>query len=66
VWSSVEDIADLPRILTERLQHYFSTYKIVPGEEPQLRVQQVYGLDHASRVIEAALADYRALQGMVD
>jgi inorganic pyrophosphatase len=61
VWSAVTDITDLPRILVERLQHYFSTYKLVPGADLQINVQQVYGLDHAVRVIEAAIADYQAL-----
>jgi inorganic pyrophosphatase len=61
VWSAVTDITDLPRILVERLQHYFSTYKLVPGADLQINVQQVYGLDHAVRVIEASIADYHAL-----
>ncbi|CAN5761956.1 inorganic pyrophosphatase [soil metagenome] len=61
VWSNVTDLTDLPRILVERLQHYFSTYKLVPGEDLQIRVQQAYGLDHARRVIDASIADYRAL-----
>src|SRR5919108_6110568 len=30
VWSGVSDLSDLPIILVERLQHYFSTYKLVP------------------------------------
>jgi inorganic pyrophosphatase len=61
VWSGVNDLADLPRILVERLQHYFSTYKLVPGADLQISVQDVYGLDHAVRVVEAAIADYRSL-----
>jgi inorganic pyrophosphatase len=61
VWSGVNDLADLPRILVERLQHYFSTYKLVPGADLQISVQEVYGREHAARVVEAAIADYRAL-----
>jgi inorganic pyrophosphatase len=61
VWSAVADITDLPRILAERLEHYFATYKLVPGTELQIRVQQVYGVEHARRVIDAAIEDYRAL-----
>ena len=61
VWSAVADISDLPRILAERLEHYFATYKLVPGTELQIRVQQVYGVEHARRVIDAAIEDYRAL-----
>ena len=61
MWNNVADLSDLPTILVERLQHYFSTYKLVPGADAQIHVQAVYGVDHASRVIEAALADYEAL-----
>ncbi len=61
VWSGVSDIASLPQILVERLQHYFSTYKLVPGEEPQIAVQKVYGVWQAGRVIQAAISDYRSL-----
>jgi inorganic pyrophosphatase len=61
VWSGVSDLSDLPRILSERLQHYFSTYKIVPGEDLQITVQQLYGADHAADVIRAAMADYADL-----
>jgi inorganic pyrophosphatase len=61
VWSGVSDLAELPRILVERLQHYFSTYKLVPGAARQIEVQRVYGAEHAGRVVEAAVADYREL-----
>ncbi len=61
IWSGVDDITDLPDILVERLHHYFSTYKLVPGHDLQIEVQRVYGVEHASRVIEAAIADYATL-----
>jgi inorganic pyrophosphatase len=47
--------------MVERLQHYFQTYKLVPGAKPQIAVQRVYGVEHAARVVEAAVADYQAL-----
>jgi len=61
MWSGVGDLADLPRILTERLEHYFSTYKLVPGADLQLKVKQVYGAEYAARVVNAAIADYETL-----
>ena len=61
VWSGVSDLSDLPIILVERLQHYFSTYKLVPGQTLQIEVQRVYGVVHAASVIDAAIADYNAL-----
>lgn len=59
IWGGVEDIADLPAIKTERLQHYFSTYKLIPGKEIDIRVDYVYGREEALKVIEAAETDYR-------
>ena len=61
MWSGVQDVSDLPQILVERLHHYFSTYKLVPGDELQIHVQQIYGVEHAAKVIEAAVADYQTL-----
>jgi inorganic pyrophosphatase len=58
IWGGVEDISDLPAIKTERLQHYFSTYKMVPGKEIDIRVDTVYGREEALKVIEAAKTDY--------
>jgi inorganic pyrophosphatase len=61
VWGGAQDVGDLPQILIERLRHYFTTYKLVPGERPQLVVRETYGRDHAVRVVEAAVQDYRTL-----
>ena len=61
VWGSVTDIEQLPPILVERLQHYFTTYKLVPGARPQIEVQRVYGEAHAARVVQAATEDYKTL-----
>ena len=58
IWGNVQDISDLPDIKTERLQHYFKTYKMIPGREVDIKVDHVYGREQALRVIEAALADY--------
>lgn len=58
VWGKAEDITDLPAILVERLSHYFATYKMIPGEESRLKVERVYGRDHAQQVVQAAMADY--------
>jgi inorganic pyrophosphatase len=58
VWGNARDITDLPDILIERLRHYFSTYKMIPGEESYLKVERTYGVEHAYQVVEAAVADY--------
>ena len=58
VWGDAEELSDLPDILVERLRHYFSTYKLVQGEEANISIDQVYGSAHALKVVEASLADY--------
>lgn len=59
VWGEARDVRDVPHVLIERLQHYFVTYKLVPGQRPQARVNRVYGRAHAQRVVKAAMADYK-------
>jgi inorganic pyrophosphatase len=58
VWAGVQDISELPDILIERLRHYFSTYKMVPGEASKLTVEGVFGAEHAFNVVEASTKDY--------
>ena len=58
IWGDVEDITDLPEIKTERLQHYFSTYKMQPGKDVDIKVDFVYGREEALKVIAASEKDY--------
>lgn len=54
------DIGDCPRVLVDRIQHYFLTYKDMPGAaRPRTELAGVYGAGAAREVIEAALGDYR-------
>jgi inorganic pyrophosphatase len=63
VWGGARNIGDVPPVLVERLQHYFLTYKLVPGEPVRATIGKVYGLPHARRVVRAAMADYTATFG---
>lgn len=58
VWGDARDLRDLPAVLVERLQHYFMTYKLVPGEKPQVTIARVYGRSHAVKVVQASMDDY--------
>jgi inorganic pyrophosphatase len=60
VWGEAQDIADIPLGLVRRLEHYFVTYKQIPGagERSRVEVLQAYGREHALRVVAASLADY--------
>jgi len=59
VWGVARNVSDVPPVLIERLQHYFLTYKLVPGQRAQARIASVYGRAHALKVVRAAMADYR-------
>src|SRR5690606_6008295 len=59
-WADVQDLVELPEAVIDRLVHYFETYKLAPGGDADITVQRRYGREHAYRVIEAAMEDYRA------
>jgi inorganic pyrophosphatase len=63
IWNGVEDVGSLPSVLIERLEHYFSTYKLVAGQEPKISIQAVYASQHARQVVSAAMADYQEAYG---
>ena len=42
-----------------RLEHYFLTYKLVPGEASEVVIEERYGREHAFAVIEASIEDYQ-------
>lgn len=57
-WGSLTDLHELPEKMVERLRHYFSTYKLVPGSGVPALPIRAYGKDHAYDVIRASQADY--------
>jgi len=59
VWGHARDVGDLPNVLVERLQHYFLTYKLVPGEKANAYIKRIYGYKHALKVVNAAIEDYK-------
>jgi len=62
-WQDINDLPDLPKALIERLQHYFSTYKLIPGKEDLTYIADIYNAEHAFKVVEAALLDYEETYG---
>ena len=59
IFSDDVDISDLPLAMVDRLEHYFLTYKMVPGHEHDVSIEERYGRDHAHAVVAAAMTDYR-------
>jgi inorganic pyrophosphatase len=62
-WGKSEDVDSIPDIFVERLTHYFSTYKMVPGEDSNAVIAKAYDRAHAVRVIEASIEDYQEEYG---
>ena len=58
VYGKIDEIADLPAALVDRLIHYFSTYKQHRAEPHVVSLGEPYGRAHAEEVITAAMADY--------
>jgi inorganic pyrophosphatase len=62
-WGDVMDVSELPKALIERLRHYFSTYKLVPGHEANISIECVYDNKRAMEVVQASMDDYNELYG---
>lgn len=63
LWANVGDINELPAVLIDRIYHYFSTYKLVPGHEVDIKIGTPYGREHAEKVVKAAMNDYQEHYG---
>lgn len=58
IWADAQDIDDLPEAIIGRLHHYFSTYKLMPDEDPVISIECMYDKEHAQKVLSAAIEDY--------
>jgi inorganic pyrophosphatase len=58
VFDHANDLQDLPVNMVDRLDHYFRTYKAVPGAAGRVEIEARYGMTDACAVVEAAIADY--------
>jgi inorganic pyrophosphatase len=63
LYAHIQDISELPEVYVERLRHYFSTYKLIPGQDTVVEVSEAYGREHAFKVINAAIEDYNETYG---
>ncbi|MGD2148349.1 MAG: inorganic pyrophosphatase [Anaerolineae bacterium] len=57
-WSDTTEVSQLPEVLVNRLEHYFSTYKMGPRGESQMAIESVFDREYALRVVAAAIEDY--------
>lgn len=66
LYQDAETLTDLPTHMIDRLEHYFKTYKMIPGSSTSVVIEERYGADHAHLVVEAAIADYKTEIAGVD
>lgn len=59
-YGAFTDISQVPKSVIDSLEHYFLTYKEIPKDNEQLKVEiaEVYGKEAALQVIEAGDKDY--------
>ncbi|HEX6124002.1 MAG TPA: inorganic pyrophosphatase [Pyrinomonadaceae bacterium] len=61
VFEQYSELAELPKGIVDRFEHYFLTYKSLPGEASVCEIPYSYGRQESYDVIGAAVADYRDL-----
>jgi len=62
-YEQASDISDISKVLIDRLLHYFSTYKLTPGNEANTYIDGVFGAEQAWKVVNAAIQDYEEMFG---
>ncbi|HEY0429281.1 MAG TPA: inorganic pyrophosphatase [Pyrinomonadaceae bacterium] len=61
VFEQYQEIAELPKGILERFEHYFLTYKNLPDEPKKCEIAYSYGREQSYEIIRAAIADYSDL-----
>ena len=61
VFEQYKEIAQLPKGIVERFEHYFLTYKSLPDEQNKCEIAFSYGREQSYNVIQAAIDDYSEL-----
>ncbi|MBS2022015.1 MAG: inorganic pyrophosphatase [Deltaproteobacteria bacterium] len=62
LYGAMNELSELPKKLTDRLSHYFLTYKQPPGSKTSTcEIVEVYGRDEAHEVIRRSFSDYASL-----
>ncbi len=65
IYGTYRDISDVPFLVIERLKHYFTTYKDIPGEDERKCVlTHVYDVEAAHEVIRRSVEDYNEEYGL--
>jgi inorganic pyrophosphatase len=63
VFEQYTEMSDLPKGILAKFEHYFLTYKNLPGEPNKCEIAYSYNREDSYAVIHEAMADYHALLG---
>ncbi|MBA3899838.1 MAG: inorganic pyrophosphatase [Bacteroidetes bacterium] len=67
VYQTWKDISEVPESIVKRLEHYFLTYKNIPGEVPnRCEITHTYGREEALEVIRRSQLDYEKEYGNLE
>lgn len=59
VYQGWDDISQVPESIVTRLEHYFKTYKDMPGQtKPRCEITHTYGREEAHEVLKRSRKDY--------
>jgi inorganic pyrophosphatase len=62
-YGEVNDISEMPKMVIDRVRHFFLTYKDLDGGAKNVEITHVYGKEEAFEVIKRSSEDYKAKFG---
>ncbi len=65
-YGEINDISEMPKLVIDRVRHFFLTYKDLDGGAKNVEISHVYGRDEAYKVIQLSSEDYTAKYGNAD
>jgi len=65
-YGDINDISEMPKLVIDRVRHFFLTYKDLDGAAKNVEVTHVYGKEEAFEVIARSREDYDAKYGNVN
>jgi len=65
-YGDINDISEMPKLVIDRVRHFFLTYKDLDGAAKNVEVTHVYGKEEAFEVIARSREDYDTKYGNVN
>jgi inorganic pyrophosphatase len=65
-YGDINDISEMPKMVIDRVRHFFLTYKDLDGGAKNVEITHVYGREEAYEVVKLASEDYDAKYGDVN